>query len=89
MNDDFKEENIMKYVVINVYDREIMKVGVAETPSKATEIMRNDFMNVFEKHYDAEDFENEVGREDAWDFNETEAWLNGEYDYDWRIIEVE
>ena len=81
----------MKYVVINVYDREIMKVGVADTPTEATEIMKNDFMNVFEEHYDAEDFDNEVGRDDEWDFCETEAWLNtsSDYNYDWRIIEVE
>lgn len=81
----------MKYVVINVYDREIMKVGVADTPTEATEIMKNDFMNVFTDHYEEEDFENEVGCGDEWEFNETEAWLNtNSYtDYDWRIIEVE
>lgn len=81
----------MKYVVINVYNREIMKVGVADTPTEATEIMKNDFMNVFKEHYDAKDFENGVGRDDKWNFNETEAWLNtsGDYNYDWRIIEIE
>lgn len=81
----------MKYVVINVCDREIMKVGVTDTPSEATEIMKNDFMDVFEEHYDVEDFDNEVGRDDEWNFNATEAWLNtgGDYNYDWRIIEVE
>ena len=81
----------MKYVVINVYDREIMKVGVADTPTGATEIMKSDFMDVFLEHYDEEDFENEVGRDDEWDFYETEAWLNTSSDcnYDWRIIEVE
>lgn len=79
----------MKYVVINVYDREIMKVGVADTPTEATEIMKSDFMDVFLEHYDEEDFENEVGRYDEWDFHETEAWMNTSYNYDWRIIEVE
>ena len=81
----------MKYVVINVYDREIMKVGVADTPIEATEIMKNDFMNVFLDHYEEEDFENEVGCGDEWELNETEAWLNtnSDADYDWRIIEVE
>ena len=81
----------MKYVVVNVCDREIMKVGVSDTPSEATQIMKNDFMDVFEEHYDVEDFDNEVGRDDEWDFNATEAWLNtgGDYNYDWRIIEVE
>jgi hypothetical protein len=79
----------MKYVVINVYNREIMKVGVADTPTEATEIMRNDFMDVFTEHYDEEDFENEVGRGDEWEFYETEAWMNRFYNYDWRIIEVE
>ena len=29
----------MKYVVINVYNREIIKVGVADTPTEATKIM--------------------------------------------------
>ena len=78
----------MKYIVINVYDREIMKVGVADTPTEATEIMMNDFMSEFLDHYAEEDFENEVGRGDEWDFSKTEAWLNGRLDYDWRIIEV-
>ena len=35
----------MKYVVINVIEREILKVGVADTPIGATEILRRDFMN--------------------------------------------
>ena len=87
-----KEEENMKYVVINVYDREIMKVGVAESPTEATEIMKNDFMQIFEEHYETDDFENEVGRGDEWDFNETEAWFNVDddpYNYDWRIIEID
>ena len=80
----------MKYVVINVYDREIMKVGVANTPTEATEIMKNDFMEIFLEHYDEEDFNNEVGHEDEWNFHATEAWLNtnSDYNYDWRIIEI-
>ena len=41
----------MKYVVICVYDREIMKVGQADSPTEATEIMKNDFMNVFLEQY--------------------------------------
>ncbi len=79
----------MKYVIINVYDREIVKVGIAETPSEATEIMKRDFMNVFLEHYDADDFENDNWRADEWDISETEAWLNGRMNYDWRIIEIE
>lgn len=79
----------MKYVVINVYDREVMKVGIADTPTEATEIMKNDFMNVFLEHYEEEDFANECYRADEWEFSETEAWLNGRMDYDWRIIEVD
>lgn len=79
----------IKYVVINVYDKKIMKVGVADTSKEAMEIMRNDFMNKFLQHYKEEDFENEVGCGDEWDFSATEAWLNGYYDYDWRIIEVD
>lgn len=80
----------MKYVVINVYDREIMKAGVANSPTEATEIMKNDFMKTFTQHYEEEDFENEIGRGDEWEFHETEAWLNtSDISYDWRIIEVE
>lgn len=78
----------MKYVVINVYDREIMKVGIADTPTEATEIMKSDFMNVFLDHYEEEDFENEVDCGYSWELGETEAWFNGRLDYDWRIIEV-
>ena len=78
----------MKYVVVNVYDREIMKVGIADTPTEATDIMKSDFMSVFLDHYEEEDFDNEVGRGDEWEFNATEAWLNGRMNYDWRIIEV-
>lgn len=79
----------MKYVVINVYDREIMKVGIADTPTEATEIMKADFMNVFLDHYEEEDFENEVDCGCSWELGETEAWLNGHMEYDWRIIEVD
>lgn len=79
----------MKYVVINTYDREIMKVGIADTPTEATEMMEADFMSVFLDHYKEEDFENEVGCGDEWELGKTEAWLNGHYDYDWRIIEVD
>lgn len=78
----------MKYVVINVYDREIVKVGVANTPTEATEIMMNDFMTVFLEHYEEEEFEEELYRADEWELGETEAWLNGRMNYDWRIIEV-
>lgn len=79
----------MKYIVINVCDREIMYVGIADTPTEATEIMKSDFMEVFLEHYEEEDFENENYRADEWEVNETEAWLNGRMNYDWRIIEVE
>ena len=79
----------MKYVVINTYDREIMKVGVADTPTEATELMRADCMNVFLEHYEEEDFENEVDYGYSWELGETEAWFNGRLDYDWRIIEVD
>ena len=79
----------MKYVVICVYDREIMKVGQANSPTEATEIMKNDFMNVFLKHYYEEDFENDYYRADEWELYETQAWLNGKYNYDWRILEID
>lgn len=84
----------MKYVVINVYDREIMRVGVADTPTEATEIMRADFMNEFSKNFGSDEeaenaFNDGYGKGDEWDCNATEAWLNGCYNYDWRIIEVE
>lgn len=82
----------MKYVVINVYDRNIIKVGVADTLEEATEIMKNDFINTFlRESYTEEDFKNQVDRFEEWDLRKTSAWLNGnnEYDYDWEIIEVE
>ena len=65
--------------------------AVTEVATEATEIMKNDFMNVFTEYYEEEDFENEVGRGDEWEFYETEAWLNtnSDTDYDWRIVEVE
>lgn len=92
MKEGFEEKTSpsTRYVVINTYDREIMKVGVSKTPSEATEIMKTDFMRVFLEYYEEEDFENEVGCGDEWEFNQTEAWLNtqGIVDYDWRIIEV-
>lgn len=79
----------MKYIVINVCDREIMYVGIADTPTEATEIMKSDFMEIFLEHYEEEDFENGNYRADEWELNETEAWLNGRMNYDWRIVEVE
>ena len=81
----------MKYVVINVCDREIKKVGVTSTSAEAIEIMKNDFMNVFTKHYNKVDFENEVDRCNEWNLYEKDAWLhtNSDHNYDWTIIEVE
>ena len=78
----------MKYIVINVCDRDIFDIGVADTLTEATEIMRNDFMEIFLEYYEKEDFENGNYRADEWQFNETIAWLNGRMDYDWRIVEV-
>lgn len=81
----------MKYVVIKLYNREIKKVGVANTLIEAKEIMQNDFMNVFVKEYNIDDFENGVDRGEEWDLSEYYgcAWLRGSNDYDWEIIEVE
>lgn len=84
----------MKYVVINCIEREIYKVGEADTPSEATEIMKADFMNEFSKCFQNEEeseiaFNERYGEDDEWNLNETEAWLNGSLgNYDWRIIEV-
>ena len=89
----------MKYVVINVYESEITKVGTtdtlaeatkvgnADTLAEATKIMKNDFMDIFLEHYEEEDFKKEG---DGWGLYETEAWLNTSYtNYYWEIIEVD
>lgn len=82
----------MKYVVVCTVDREILKVGVADTPSEATEILKNDFMDAFiNAGGTEEDFNSGDGSGDYWAFANSEAWLNGRYSaqYDWRILEVE
>lgn len=84
----------MKYVVINCIDREIYKVGEADTPSEATEIMKEDFMKEFSNCFQSDEeskiaFEEGYGKESNWDLTETEAWLTDDYNYDWRIIEVD
>jgi hypothetical protein len=81
----------MKYVVINVIEREILKVGVADTPKKTTGILKNDFMNEWDNNgYTKEDFENKVGCGYEWELNATDAWMNtSNANYDWRIIEVD
>lgn len=86
-----KREEIISYVVICSIDREIMNIGTAKTPSEATKLMKEDFMNEFLNIYDMDDFENKVECGDAWELGETEAWLNGRHNsnYDWRIIEVD
>lgn len=85
----------MKYVVINVIEREIYKVGETDTPTQATEIMKEDFMKEFSNCFQSDEeseiaFNEGYGKYDEWDLTETEAWLNGSLgNYDWRIIEVE
>ena len=84
----------MKYVVINSWEREIYKVGEADTPSEAMEIMKADFMKVFSDNFNSDEeaesaFNDGYGKHDEWDYGETEAWLNGSRgNYDWKIIEV-
>ena len=84
----------MKYVVINCWEREIYKVGEADTPNEATEIMKADFMNEFSNNFSSDEeaesaFNDGYGKNDEWDYSVTEAWLNGSRgNYDWRIIEV-
>lgn len=80
----------MKYVVINVIEREIYNVGSADTPTEATEIMKNDFMNEFLQCYTEEDFNNRVDYEEKWELGLTDAWITDGYkgNYDWRIIAV-
>lgn len=81
----------MKYVVINVIEREIYNIGSADTPTEATEIMKNDFMNEFLQCYTEEDFDNRVDHEEKWELGLTEAWITDGYkgNYDWRIIAVD
>lgn len=80
-----------KYIVICVIEREISKVGVADTLSEAIEIMENDFMkNYLDSGRSEDDLYCEVGKGDGWNLSETEAWFNkGNNNYDWRILEVE
>ena len=82
----------MKYVVVCVVDREIYRLGVADTPSGATEILKNDSTNAFFDDGGTEDDFNEGnGRGSDWEYSATEAWLNGRHskNFDWRILEVE
>lgn len=84
----------MKYVVINCWEREIYKVGEADTPDEATEIMTADFMNEFAHNFSSDEetesaFNDGYGKNDEWDLCGTEAWLNScRGAYDWKIIEV-
>ena len=84
----------MKYVVIHCWEREIYKLGEADTPTEATEIMMADFMNEFANSFSSDEeaesaFNDGYGRNDEWDCCATEAWLNGSRGaYDWRIVEV-
>ena len=78
------------YVVINVIKRIIFQVGAALTLLQAIEIMKTDFMDELENAgYTQEDFENGYDQGVKWGFDETEAWLNSENNYNWRIIEVD
>ena len=84
----------MKYVVISCWEREIYKVGEADTPNEAIEIMKADFMNKFSHNFNNNEkaefaFNNGYGKCDYWDCNIIEAWLNScRGNYDWKIIEV-
>lgn len=84
----------MKYVVINSWEREIYKVGEANTFNKATEIMKADFMKVFADSFSSNEeaesaFNDGDGKHDEWDYDGIEAWLNNSRgNYDWKIIEV-
>lgn len=84
----------MKYVVVNVFDREIMKVGVADTLIEAMEIMKTDFMKEFSSNFSTDEeaesaFNDGYGKHDEWDYDATVAWLNGRCNFDWKIIEID
>lgn len=86
----------MKYVVINCWEREIYKVGEADTLNEATEIMKADFMKVFADNFSSDEeaesaFNDGDGKHDEWnyDYDTKVAWLNNSRgNYDWVIIEV-
>lgn len=84
----------MKYVVVNVFDREIVKVGVADTLTEAIEIMKIDFMKEFSRNFSSDEeaesaFNDGYGKSYEWNYYETNAWLNGRCNFDWAIIEVD
>ena len=75
------------YIVICVFDREIICVGVAKTIEKAQKLMKDDFMEVFLDRYDENVLEKHMGED--WDIKETTAWLNAcDYDFDWKILDM-
>ena len=78
-----------KYIVIYVRERDSYNIGVADTLMEATKIMQNNFMKIFEDEgIDIDDFEFNVPYDNCC-CGLTCAWLNGRYNYDWNIIEVE
>ena len=89
-----RSENVREnpiYVVVNIIDRNIYKVGSSKDPNKASKILADDFISEFENAgYSEEDFEMEVGKDDSWDLTSTSAWIVGKDEayYDWMILEV-
>ncbi len=79
------------YLVVNVIDRNIYKIGSSKDPNKASEILTDDFIREFENAgYSEKDFEMEIGKEENWDCTSTSAWIKGKdgTEYDWTILEV-
>ena len=79
------------YVVVNIIDRNIYKIGSSKDPNKASKILADDFMSEFESAgYSEKDFEMEVEKDENWDLTLTSAWLvrKDETLYDWTILEV-
>lgn len=80
------------YVVINIIDREIYKIGTTRNPNRASEMLKDDFLSEFlGSDYTEEDFENGNGKDENWDLTATTAWINNgvKGDYDWYIVEVD
>ncbi len=88
----------MKFIIVRFdSDREISKIGVADTPEKAHDIMESDFKKWFqEKHglMSDEDYKKtliEDKKDNEADILETSAWLNNcnHFNFDWAIFDTE
>lgn len=83
-----------KYIVINVFEREIYKIGITNTLEKAKSLLKEDFKKIFNENCDEDVFSTfcDAGitnLEGKWSFDDDSAWINANNgNYDWSIIEI-